>query len=122
MKVTTDDRIRLINGYNLEITELEPQDAGKPRRPRTKNKIINSIQNFHFTLEKGDYLCQISDKVNKDQVHTVEILGEFFVIEKIKMKTKANILWTLKIFVITRLYKCKPCERERGEKNEMKCW
>jgi hypothetical protein len=30
MKVTTDDRIRLINGYNLEITELEPQDAGKP--------------------------------------------------------------------------------------------
>lgn len=29
MKVTTDDRIRLINGYNLEITELEPQDAGK---------------------------------------------------------------------------------------------
>lgn len=28
MKVTTDDRIRLINGFNLEITELEPQDAG----------------------------------------------------------------------------------------------
>ncbi|CRK88608.1 CLUMA_CG002357, isoform A [Clunio marinus] len=49
LKVTTDERIRLVNGYNLEITELEPQDA-------------------------GDYVCQISDKVNRDQTHTVEIL------------------------------------------------
>ncbi|KAL7016844.1 hypothetical protein ACKWTF_010160 [Chironomus riparius] len=49
MKVTQDDRINLVNGYNLEISELEPQDA-------------------------GDYVCQIVDKVNKDQVHTVEIL------------------------------------------------
>ncbi|XP_055699736.1 protein amalgam isoform X1 [Phlebotomus papatasi] len=47
--VTRDERVRLIDGYNLEITELEPQDA-------------------------GDYVCQISDKINKDQVHTVEIL------------------------------------------------
>ncbi|KAL5284998.1 hypothetical protein ACFFRR_006995 [Megaselia abdita] len=47
--VTRDERIRLIGGYNLEITDLEPQDA-------------------------GDYVCQISDKVNRDQVHTVEIL------------------------------------------------
>lgn len=49
--MTTDERIKLVNGYNLEITELEPQDA-------------------------GDYVCQISDKVNRDQTHTVEILGE----------------------------------------------
>lgn len=28
LMVTTDERIRLVNGYNLEITELEPQDAG----------------------------------------------------------------------------------------------
>lgn len=49
--VTRDERIRLIGGYNLEITDLEPQDA-------------------------GDYVCQISDKINRDQVHTVEILGE----------------------------------------------
>lgn len=49
--VTRDERIRLIGGYNLEITDLEPQDA-------------------------GDYVCQISDKVNRDQVHTVEILGK----------------------------------------------
>lgn len=40
-----------MDGYNLEIADLEPQDA-------------------------GDYVCQISDKVNKDQVHTVEILGK----------------------------------------------
>ncbi|XP_055525048.1 neurotrimin isoform X1 [Wyeomyia smithii] len=49
LMVTRDERIRLVNGYNLEISELEPQDA-------------------------GDYVCQISDKINKDQVHTVEIL------------------------------------------------
>lgn len=51
LMVTRDERIRLVNGYNLEISELEPQDA-------------------------GDYVCQISDKINKDQVHTVEILGK----------------------------------------------
>lgn len=43
LKVTQDERINLVNGFNLEITELEPQDA-------------------------GDYVCQISDKINKDQV------------------------------------------------------
>ncbi|CAO1431923.1 unnamed protein product [Diamesa tonsa] len=49
LMVTQDDRVKLVNGYNLEISELEPQDA-------------------------GDYVCQISDKVNRDQTHTVEIL------------------------------------------------
>ncbi|EDS42308.1 conserved hypothetical protein [Culex quinquefasciatus] len=53
LMVTRDERVRLVNGYNLEISELEPQDA-------------------------GDYVCQISDKINKDQVHTVEILGYHF--------------------------------------------
>lgn len=28
LMVTRDERIRLTDGYNLEITELEPQDAG----------------------------------------------------------------------------------------------
>jgi hypothetical protein len=29
MMVTTEERIKLVNGYNIEISELEPQDAGK---------------------------------------------------------------------------------------------
>ncbi|XP_065344709.1 lachesin-like [Cloeon dipterum] len=47
--VTRDQRFRLVEGYNLEIRNVMPQDA-------------------------GDYVCQISAKDNKDLVHTVEIL------------------------------------------------
>ena len=42
LMVTTDERIRLVNGYNLEITELEPQDAGKKRK-----QLSVKTQNFH---------------------------------------------------------------------------
>jgi hypothetical protein len=49
--VTRDSRFRLVDGYNLEINNVMPQDA-------------------------GDYVCQISDGENRDQIHTVEILGE----------------------------------------------
>lgn len=73
LKVTTDERVKLVNGYNLEISELEPQDAGdyvRPRRPRVReSKIISSFSALF-------QVCQISDKVNRDQTHTVEILGE----------------------------------------------
>lgn len=64
LKVTTDERVQLVNGYNLEISELEPQDA-------------------------GDYVCQISDKVNRDQTHTVEILGELLILGN-SNKSKQN--------------------------------
>ena len=50
--VTRDQRYRLVDGYNLEIRNVMPQDA-------------------------GDYVCQISAKDNKDLVHTVEILGKY---------------------------------------------
>ena len=48
--VTRDNRFRLVDGYNLQVAGVAPTDA-------------------------GDYVCQISE-AGKDQVHTVEILGE----------------------------------------------
>ena len=51
LMVTTDERIRLVNGYNLEITELEPQDAGKKATQCEKPKIFT-----HFTdLENNNF-------------------------------------------------------------------
>ncbi|XP_063236201.1 protein amalgam-like [Bacillus rossius redtenbacheri] len=49
LMVTRDSRFRLVDGYNLQISNVMPQDA-------------------------GDYVCQISDGDNRDQIHTVEIL------------------------------------------------
>ncbi|XP_063236622.1 lachesin isoform X2 [Bacillus rossius redtenbacheri] len=49
LMVTRDPRFQLVDGYNLQIGDLVPQDA-------------------------GDYVCQISDGDNRDQIHTVEIL------------------------------------------------
>lgn len=40
------------------------------------NKFPKKFSFLSFSCS-GDYVCQISDKVTKDQVHTVEILGEF---------------------------------------------
>lgn len=53
VKVTPDPRIRLGNGYLLEIHEAVPQDA-------------------------GDYSCQIATLEPREITHTVEILGELF--------------------------------------------
>ncbi|KAI5704144.1 hypothetical protein M8J75_002375 [Diaphorina citri] len=51
LMVTRDSRFRLVDGYNLEISDVMPQDA-------------------------GDYVCQLADQENRDQIHTVEILGK----------------------------------------------
>lgn len=50
LMIIRDSRFRLVDGYNLEISNVMPQDA-------------------------GDYVCQLSDENNKDLIHTVEILG-----------------------------------------------
>ncbi|XP_054285081.1 lachesin-like isoform X1 [Macrosteles quadrilineatus] len=47
--VIRDQRFQLVDGYNLQISNVMPQDA-------------------------GDYVCQIGDGDNRDQIHTVEIL------------------------------------------------
>lgn len=49
--IIRDSRFRLVDGFNLEISNVMPQDA-------------------------GDYVCQISDDNNRDLIHTVEILGK----------------------------------------------
>ncbi|XP_046675230.1 lachesin-like [Homalodisca vitripennis] len=47
--VIRDPRFQLVDGFNLQISNVMPQDA-------------------------GDYVCQIGDGDNRDQIHTVEIL------------------------------------------------
>jgi hypothetical protein len=50
--VTRDSRFKLVDGYNLQISNVKIQDA-------------------------GDYICQIGDQETRDQVHTLEILGKY---------------------------------------------
>jgi len=53
VKVTPDPRVRLVNGFNLQIRDAVPQDA-------------------------GDYICQIATLEPREITHTVEILGKLF--------------------------------------------
>lgn len=52
LKITRDDRFKIVSDYNLQISNVKTQDA-------------------------GDYICQIGDQETRDQVHTVEILGNY---------------------------------------------
>lgn len=61
--VTRDPRFRLVDGFNLEIGNVMPQDA-------------------------GDYVCQIGDGDTRDQIHTVEILGEYKNLYNFMLKSK----------------------------------
>lgn len=54
IKVTPDDRFRLVDGYNLEIRDVQTQDA-------------------------GDYVCQIATLHPQEITHTLEILGKFII-------------------------------------------
>lgn len=54
VKVTPDPRVRLVNGFSLQIRDAAPQDA-------------------------GDYICQIATLDPREITHTVEILGKFLV-------------------------------------------
>lgn len=53
VKVTPDPRVRLVNGFNLQIRDALPTDA-------------------------GDYICQIATMDPREITHTVEILGEYY--------------------------------------------
>uniref|UniRef100_A0A1B0DQK8 Uncharacterized protein n=1 Tax=Phlebotomus papatasi TaxID=29031 RepID=A0A1B0DQK8_PHLPP len=50
VKVTPDPRVRLVNGYTLQIKDAVPQDA-------------------------GDYICQIATLDPREITHHVEILS-----------------------------------------------
>lgn len=49
LMVTRDTRLKMVDGYNLQISNVTVSDA-------------------------GDYVCQIGDQEPRDQVHTLEIL------------------------------------------------
>lgn len=51
LMVSRDPRLKLIDGFNLQIENVRTQDG-------------------------GDYICQIGDEEIRDQVHTLEILGK----------------------------------------------
>lgn len=53
VKLSPDERLSLVHGYDLEIRDVRPDDA-------------------------GDYVCQIASLVPMEITHTVEILGEAF--------------------------------------------
>lgn len=53
VKVTPDPRIQLIDGYNLQIRDVQTHDA-------------------------GDYICQIGTMVPLEITHTLEILGKIY--------------------------------------------
>ena len=65
LMIIRDSRFRLVDGFNLEISNVMPQDA-------------------------GDYVCQISYDENRDLIHTVEILGKAFLFFLIILDTCSN--------------------------------
>lgn len=50
-KISLDPRLHLVNGYNLEVRNVKHTDA-------------------------GDYICHLSTNPPREQIHTLEIMGE----------------------------------------------
>lgn len=60
VKVTPDDRFRLVDGYNLEIRDVQTNDA-------------------------GNYVCQIATLQPREITHTLEIMGNYRVVCNIRV-------------------------------------
>jgi hypothetical protein len=63
VKVTPDPRVRLVNGYTLQIRDAVPSDF-------------------------GDYICQIGTLEPREITHHVEILSKDFYFERRKRSLK----------------------------------
>lgn len=76
LMITRDPRFKLVDGYNLQISDVKIQDA-------------------------GDYVCQIGDQESKDQVHTLEILGKLLLTKSFTflIETKINGFYVRIIFI-----------------------
>uniref|UniRef100_T1GVA1 Ig-like domain-containing protein n=1 Tax=Megaselia scalaris TaxID=36166 RepID=T1GVA1_MEGSC len=61
LKISRDPRFKIVGDYNLQINGVKTQDA-------------------------GDYICQLGDQENRDQVHTVEILVSYFTLFLMKLR------------------------------------
>jgi len=55
--VTQDDRINLVNGYNLEIAELEPQDAGNKSKLASKTDLDSQKINIFILYLLKVIMC-----------------------------------------------------------------
>lgn len=60
IKVSPDPRVRLVNGYTLQIRDAVPSDA-------------------------GDYICQIGTLEPREITHHVEILSKSIAKESVRM-------------------------------------
>lgn len=83
IKIVLEPRIQLVNGFNLQIKKIRPQDA-------------------------GDYICQISTMPPMEQTHTLEVLGKYKIAAELYISiisSQVNNKFR-RVLVVHLLYKC----------------
>lgn len=93
VKVTPDPRVRLVNGYTLQIRDALPTDA-------------------------GDYICQIATYEPKEIIHHVEILSKF--IFSLLSKRFTFSLWKYLLNIILHLELCSHTNKQTNTINNIR--